>query len=147
MLRDLQFFTLDGLKITHSDILPYEPVIMMKEQSEHVVLAADGINLATHQTDIFTAEHGNFKFLIPLYPGLSRLGDNIAEHRENFHLFLVSGTDVFKNLICLHLQRLRRGTTGPRLSQQTATPLQVYRRGACRTKIISGFSQSRSQMT
>ena len=84
MLRDLQFFTLDGVKITHSDILPYEPVIMMKEQSEPVVLAADGINLATHQTDIFTAEHGNFKFLIPLYPGLSRLGDNIAEHRENF---------------------------------------------------------------
>src|SRR5690625_962821 len=84
MLRDLQFFTLAGVKITHSDILPYEPGIMMKEQSEPVVLAADGIHLATPDTDIVTAEHGKLKCLILLHPGLSGLGDNTAEHRENF---------------------------------------------------------------
>src|SRR5690625_4613331 len=63
------------------------------------------------------------------------------------HLFLVSGTAICRNLISLHLQRLRRGTTGPRLSQQTATPPHGYCRAVYRTTMIYGFSQSRSQMT
>src|SRR5690625_952739 len=86
-------------------------------------------------------------FLSPYIRDSAQREATLLNTEKASHLFVVSGATVFKKLICLPLQRLRRGTTGPRSSQQTATPLHVYRRGACRTKIISGFSQSRSQMT
>src|SRR5690625_7928338 len=50
MLRDLQFFTLDGVKINHSDILPYVPVWQYKETNESIVIDVYSMIVAHYNT-------------------------------------------------------------------------------------------------